>query len=100
MRPVRKARPAGRSSGRSATPNAPFGNTTHSDAPASRSVQRNTPTRPAVDYKNVEVPNARWHEEHTFTCFAYPTFGEDDMHQIAAALVKVIRAFSKKAAVA
>jgi len=52
----------------------------------------------SVDYSKVDVPNARWHEEHTFTCFAYPTFTEDDMRQIAAALVKVIRAFSGKAA--
>ena len=28
----------------------------------------------SVDYREVEVPNARWHEAHTFTCFAYPTF--------------------------
>lgn len=49
----------------------------------------------SVDYSNVEVPNARWHEEHTFTCFAYPTFTEEDMQQIAAALVKVIKAYSK-----
>jgi dTDP-4-amino-4,6-dideoxygalactose transaminase len=48
----------------------------------------------AVDYGNVEVPNAVWHEGHTFTCFAFPTFGEDDMQQIAAALVKVIKAYS------
>jgi len=48
----------------------------------------------AVDYSKVEVPNAFWHESHTFTCFAYPTFTEDDMRQIAAALVKVIRAYS------
>ena len=26
----------------------------------------------SVDYRKVEVPNARWHETHTFTCFAYP----------------------------
>jgi dTDP-4-amino-4,6-dideoxygalactose transaminase len=52
-------------------------------------------TDPAsVDYSKVEVPNARWHESHTFTCFAYPTFSEDDMRQIAAALVKVIKAYS------
>ncbi len=31
----------------------------------------------SVDYSKVEVPNARWHEAHTFTCFAFPTFGED-----------------------
>ena len=54
----------------------------------------------SVDYSNVDVPNARWHEDHTFTCFAYPTFTEDDMRQIAGALVKVIRAFSRKAAAA
>lgn len=48
----------------------------------------------SVDYTNVEVPNARWHEKHTFTCFAFPTFTEDDMKQIAAALVKVIKAYS------
>ena len=48
----------------------------------------------SVDYSHVDVPNARWHEAHTFTCFAYPTFSEADMEQIAAALVKVIRAYS------
>jgi len=49
----------------------------------------------SVDYTNVEVPNARWHESHTFTCFAYPSFIEDDMEQIAGALEKVIRAYRK-----
>jgi dTDP-4-amino-4,6-dideoxygalactose transaminase len=48
----------------------------------------------SVDYSNVAVPNARWHEKHTFTCFAYPTFAEEDMVQIGNALVKVIRAYS------
>ncbi len=48
----------------------------------------------SVDVSKVEVPNARWHEKHTFTCFAFPTFSEDDMKQIAAALVKVIKAYS------
>jgi dTDP-4-amino-4,6-dideoxygalactose transaminase len=48
----------------------------------------------SVDYAKVDVPNARWHETHTFTCFAYPTFTEEDMKQIAAGLVKVIRAYS------
>ncbi len=52
-------------------------------------------TDPAsVDYSNVEVPNARWHETHTFTCFPFPTFEEEDMKQIAAAIVKVIKAYS------
>jgi dTDP-4-amino-4,6-dideoxygalactose transaminase len=49
----------------------------------------------SVDYSKVEVPNARWHEEHTFTCFAFPTCSEEDMHQIADALEKVIKAYSK-----
>jgi dTDP-4-amino-4,6-dideoxygalactose transaminase len=48
----------------------------------------------SVDYSKVEVPNAKWHESHTFTCFAYPTFTEENMKQIAAALVKVIKAYS------
>jgi len=53
-------------------------------------------TDPAsADYAGVDVPNALWHETHTFTCFGYPTYTEEDMHQIANALVKVIRAYSK-----
>ncbi len=48
----------------------------------------------SVDFSKVDVPNAVWHESHTFTCFAYPTYTEDDMQQIAAALVKVIKAYS------
>ena len=53
-------------------------------------------TDPAsADYANVDVPNALWHETHTFTCFGYPTYTEEDMRQIANALVKVIRAYSK-----
>ena len=49
----------------------------------------------SVDYAKVEVPNAVWHQSHTFTCFAFPTYTEDDMRQIAHALVKVIKAYSK-----
>jgi dTDP-4-amino-4,6-dideoxygalactose transaminase len=48
-----------------------------------------------VDYSGVKVPNARWHEAHTFTCFAFPTCSEEDMLQIADALVKVIKAYSR-----
>jgi dTDP-4-amino-4,6-dideoxygalactose transaminase len=48
-----------------------------------------------VDYTKVEVPNAEWHQDHTFTCFAFPTFEPADCEQIAAALVKVIRAYSQ-----
>ncbi len=58
-----------------------------------RSGEYATPS--SVDYSHVEVPNAQWHEKHTFTCFSYPTFTEDDMHQIAGALVKVIKAYTK-----
>jgi dTDP-4-amino-4,6-dideoxygalactose transaminase len=47
----------------------------------------------STDYTRVEVPNARWHEEHTFTCFAFPVYSEQNMMEIASALVKVIKAF-------
>jgi len=49
----------------------------------------------SVDYSKVEVPNALWHQSHTFTCFAFPTYSEDDCRQIGEALAKVIQAFSK-----
>jgi len=49
----------------------------------------------SVDYSRVEVPNAIWHQDHTFTCFAFPTFTEDDCHQIGAALRKVIQAYAR-----
>ena len=49
----------------------------------------------SVDYTNVEVPNARWHEKHTFTCFAYPTYTIENCEQIGDALRKVIIAYSK-----
>jgi dTDP-4-amino-4,6-dideoxygalactose transaminase len=48
----------------------------------------------SIDFSKVEVPNARWHEAHTFTCFAFPTYSEENMREIASGLVKVIRAFS------
>jgi len=48
----------------------------------------------SADFTTVEVPNAEWHESHTFTCFAYPTFTEEIVEQIAGALVKVIKAYS------
>jgi dTDP-4-amino-4,6-dideoxygalactose transaminase len=54
-------------------------------------------TDPAsVDYRRVQVPNAIWHEAHTFTCFVYPTLTEGDMRQIARALVRVIDAYSRR----
>jgi len=48
----------------------------------------------SVDYSKVEVPNAIWHQDHTFTCFAFPTFTEEDCRQIGAALRKVIQAYA------
>ena len=53
-------------------------------------------TNPAsVDYRKVEVPNAVWHQDHTFTCFAFPTYEPHHCEQIAEALVKVITAYAK-----
>lgn len=49
----------------------------------------------SVDYARVEVPNALWHEAHTFTCFAYPTFTAEDMEQIGEGLRKVIGHYAK-----
>jgi dTDP-4-amino-4,6-dideoxygalactose transaminase len=49
----------------------------------------------SVDYSKVEVPNAVWHQSHTFTCFAFPTYTEEDCRQIGKALAKVIKACSK-----
>ena len=49
----------------------------------------------SVDYNYVEVPNARWHEMHTFTCFAFPTYTIENCEQIGDALRKVILSFSK-----
>ena len=52
-------------------------------------------TSPAsVDYTQVDVPNARWHEAHTFTCFAYPTYTPSDMEQIAEAIMKVLKIYA------
>lgn len=49
----------------------------------------------SCDYSNIEVPNARWHEEHTFTCFAFPTYTVENCEQIGDALRKVILAYAK-----
>jgi dTDP-4-amino-4,6-dideoxygalactose transaminase len=49
----------------------------------------------SADYTHVEVPNAMWHEEHTFTCFAFPTYTVENCEQIGDALRKVILAYSK-----
>ncbi len=49
----------------------------------------------SADYTHIEVPNAKWHEEHTFTCFAFPTYTVENCEQIGDALRKVILAYSK-----
>jgi dTDP-4-amino-4,6-dideoxygalactose transaminase len=49
----------------------------------------------SIDYSLVDVPNAKWHEEHTFTCFAYPTYTPENCEQIGDALRKVIMAYSR-----
>ncbi len=52
-------------------------------------------TDPAsVEYTGVEVPNAVWHQSHTFTCFAFPTYEAHHCEQIGAALKKVLRAYA------
>ena len=51
--------------------------------------------RKSVDYSKVKVPNAIWHQDHTFTCFAYPTNSAANCKQIANALEKVIKAYTK-----
>ena len=52
-------------------------------------------TPESVDYSKVEIPNALWHQSHTFTCFAYPTFTESNCEQIGKGLAKVIKAYAK-----
>jgi dTDP-4-amino-4,6-dideoxygalactose transaminase len=52
-------------------------------------------TPSSTDYTKVEVPNAIWHQGHTFTCFAYPTYEPHHCEQIGAAIRKVIRAYAK-----
>ncbi|MGI6209787.1 MAG: DegT/DnrJ/EryC1/StrS family aminotransferase [Anaerolineae bacterium] len=49
----------------------------------------------SVDYSKVEVPNAVWHQSHTFTCFAFPTLSEEQAAMVGQALRKVILAYSK-----
>tara|TARA_R110002050_G_scaffold91784_6_gene192532 strand:- start:11642 stop:12916 length:1275 start_codon:yes stop_codon:yes gene_type:complete len=49
----------------------------------------------SADYTGVDVPNAKWHEKHTFTCFAFPTYTDENCEQIGDALRKVIVAYSK-----
>jgi dTDP-4-amino-4,6-dideoxygalactose transaminase len=48
----------------------------------------------SVDYSRVAVPNALWHQTHTFTCFAFPTYEPHHCEQIGAAIRKVIQAYA------
>jgi dTDP-4-amino-4,6-dideoxygalactose transaminase len=49
----------------------------------------------SVAYDDVDIPNALWHQTHTFTCFAFPTYEPTHCEQIGAALRKVIQAYAK-----
>ncbi len=49
----------------------------------------------AVDYINEFCPNAAWAESRTFFVPVHPTYEEEDMHDIAAAIKKVGRAYLK-----
>lgn len=48
-----------------------------------------------VAYDDVHIPNALWHQDHTFTCFAFPTYEPVHCEQVGAALRKVIQAYAK-----
>jgi dTDP-4-amino-4,6-dideoxygalactose transaminase len=48
-----------------------------------------------VAYDDVDIPNALWHQTHTFTCFAFPTYEPVHCEQVGAALRKVIQAYAK-----
>ena len=53
-------------------------------------------TEPAsVAYTDVDVPNAVWHQARTFITFVFPTYEEEHMRGIAAAIRKVIAAYAK-----
>jgi len=49
----------------------------------------------ATDYINTFCPNAAWAESRTFFVPVHPTYEEQDMHDIAAAIKKVGRAYLK-----
>jgi len=49
----------------------------------------------AVDYSNVDVPNAVWHQSRTFITFIFPTYEEEHMNGIAQGIRKVIAAYAK-----
>jgi dTDP-4-amino-4,6-dideoxygalactose transaminase len=52
-------------------------------------------TDPAsVEYGRVNVENALWHQTRTFITFVFPTYEEEHMYGIAAAIKKVIGAYA------
>ena len=49
----------------------------------------------SADYSNVAVPNAVWHQTHTFITFIFPTYEEHHMQGIAKAIRKVCAAYAQ-----
>ena len=49
----------------------------------------------SVAYGEVDVPNAVWHQARTFITFVFPTYEEEHMQGIAAAIRKVVAAYAK-----
>ncbi|HDP35550.1 MAG TPA: DegT/DnrJ/EryC1/StrS family aminotransferase [Candidatus Hydrogenedentes bacterium] len=49
----------------------------------------------SVNYANVEVPNAVWHQSRTFITFVFPTYEEETMNGIARGIKKVIAAYAR-----
>lgn len=52
-------------------------------------------TPESADYSRVDVPNAVWHQTHTFITFIFPTYEETHMRGIAKGIKKAVAAFSK-----
>ncbi len=52
-------------------------------------------TPESVDYSNVDVPNAVWHQDRTFITFIFPTYEESHMQGFAAGIQKVVAAYAK-----
>jgi dTDP-4-amino-4,6-dideoxygalactose transaminase len=49
----------------------------------------------SVDYSNVQVPNAVWHQDRTFITFIFPTYEEAHVQAFAAGMKKCIAAYAK-----
>lgn len=48
----------------------------------------------SVDYSNLDVPNAEWHQSRTLITFIFPTYEREHMQQIAAGIKKVVSAYA------